>query len=104
MLVEFEDRGVVVVIADPTILCLATLESASLDIDGPKMKNSTALGFSVHVEDEDNEKYVGQLKLKHSKCCWTTASNVVSCLVRNFYLNAMYSFLLSSLKTDKSIC
>ena len=45
VLVEFEDRGVVVVIADPTILCLATLECASLAIDGPKMRNSAALGF-----------------------------------------------------------
>ena len=45
VLVEFEDSGVVVVIAGPTILCLATLESASLAIDGPKMKNSTTLGF-----------------------------------------------------------
>ena len=43
--VEFEDRGVVVAIADPNILCLATLESASLAVDGPKMKNSTTLGF-----------------------------------------------------------
>ena len=43
--VEFEDCGVVVVIADPTILCLATLESAILVIDGPKMKSSTTLGF-----------------------------------------------------------
>ena len=45
VLVEFENRGVVVVIADPTVLCLATLESASLAIDGPKMKNSASLGF-----------------------------------------------------------
>ena len=35
---------VFVVIADPTILCLATLESAILAVDGPKMKNSTTLG------------------------------------------------------------
>ena len=39
------DSGVDVVIADPTILCLATLERATLAIDGPKMKNSTTLGF-----------------------------------------------------------
>ena len=45
MPVEFEGSGVVLVNADPTILCLATLESASLAIDGPKMKNSTTLGF-----------------------------------------------------------
>ena len=37
--------GFVVVIADLTILCLATPGSASLAIDGPKMKNSTTLGF-----------------------------------------------------------
>ena len=43
VLAEFEDRGDVVVIADPTILCLATLES--LADDGPNMKNSTTLGF-----------------------------------------------------------
>ena len=43
MQVEVEDRGVViVVVVDPTILCLATLESV---IDGPKMKNSTASSF-----------------------------------------------------------
>ena len=39
------DSGFVVVIADLSILCLATLESAILAIDGPKMKNSTTLGF-----------------------------------------------------------
>ena len=39
------DSGVVVVIADPTILCLAILESAILAIDGPKTKSSTTLGF-----------------------------------------------------------
>ena len=39
------DSGVVVVIPDPTILCLATHESAILAIDGPKMRNSTTLGF-----------------------------------------------------------
>ena len=41
MLVEFEDRGVVVVIADPTILCLATLEIASVAVDRPKTKTSS---------------------------------------------------------------
>ena len=42
---EVEDRGIVVVIADPTVLCLATLESASLAIYGPKMKYSNMLSF-----------------------------------------------------------
>ena len=45
--VEFEDSCVVVVIADPTILCLATLQSASHAIDGPKMKNSTTLRMKM---------------------------------------------------------
>ena len=45
ILVEVEDHGIVKLIADPTILCLATLESASLTIDGAKMKNSTTLSF-----------------------------------------------------------
>ena len=67
----------------PPFFCLATLESASLAIGGPKMKDFTTLG-SVHVEDEGDEKYVGQLKLNHSECCWIAGSNVVSCLVRNF--------------------
>ena len=58
---EVEDRDIVDVITDPTILCLATLESASLAIEA-------FLKFSFHVEDEDDEKYVGQLKLNHSKC------------------------------------
>ena len=39
------DSCVVAVNADPTILCLATLESAILAIDGPKMKNSTTQGI-----------------------------------------------------------
>ena len=43
--VEVEDRGIAVVIADPTILCRATLESASLAIFGPKMKYSNTLSF-----------------------------------------------------------
>ena len=42
---EVEDSDVVIAIVDPTILCLATLQSASLAIDGPKMKNSITLGF-----------------------------------------------------------
>ena len=45
MQVEVEDRGVVIVIVDPTILCLAILESASLAIDGPKRRNSTTSSF-----------------------------------------------------------
>ena len=40
------------------------------------------VGLSVHVEDEDDEKYVFQLKLTHFKCCWTEGSNVLFCLVR----------------------
>ena len=74
--------GVVVVIADPFILCLATLESAILAFDVPKMKRSTTFGLFVHVEDEDDEKYVFQLKLNNSTCCWTAGSNVSLCLVR----------------------
>ena len=42
------------------------------------------IGLSVHFEDEDDEKYVGQLKLNRFKCCWTAGSNVLFCLVRNF--------------------
>ena len=42
------------------------------------------VGLSVHVEDEEDEKYVGQLKLNHSRCCRTAGSNVSFCLVRNF--------------------
>ena len=34
------------------------------------------VGLSVHIEDEEDEKYVGQLKLNHSKCFWTAGSNV----------------------------
>ena len=45
MRLEVEDHGIVIVIVDPTILCLATLESAILAIDSPKMKNSTTFGF-----------------------------------------------------------
>ena len=50
MQVDVEDRGVVIVIVDPTILCLASLQSASLQsaslaVDGPKMKNSTTSSF-----------------------------------------------------------
>ena len=37
------------------------------------------VGLSVHVEDEDDEKYVFQMKLNHSKCCWTAGSNFLSC-------------------------
>ena len=46
VVVESEHESVVVVLTFcPTALCLATLESAILAIDGPKMKNSTMLGF-----------------------------------------------------------
>ena len=49
ILVQFEDRSVVIVIAVSTFLCLATLESAGLAIDGPKMKNSTMLGLMTSL-------------------------------------------------------
>ena len=39
------------------------------------------VGLSVHVEDEDDEKNVFQLKLNHAECCWTAGSNVLFCLV-----------------------
>ena len=39
------------------------------------------VALSVHVEDEDDEKCCCQLKLNHSKCCWTVGSNVLRCLV-----------------------
>ena len=45
MQVEVEDRGVAIVIVDPTFLCLAIIESASFAQDGPKMKNSTTSSF-----------------------------------------------------------
>ena len=45
MQVQVEDHGVFIVIVDPTMLCLAILESASLATDGPKMKNSTTSSF-----------------------------------------------------------
>ena len=32
-------------------------------------------------QDEDDEKYVFQLRVNHSKCCWTAGSNVLLCLV-----------------------
>ena len=66
------------VIADPAILCLTILERAVLALGGPKMKSSTTLCF-VHVNDE--EKYVWELKLQHSLCCWTDGSNASLCLV-----------------------
>ena len=40
------------------------------------------VGLSDHVEDEDDEKYVFQLKLNHSKCRRTAVSNVSLCFVR----------------------
>ena len=76
------DSGVVGVIDDPTNLCLATLESATHAFDGPKMRQLHHVGLSVHVEDEDDEKYVFQLKLNHSEKCWTAGSNASLCLVR----------------------
>ena len=39
------------------------------------------VGLSVRVEGDDDEKYCFQLKLNHSKCCWTAGSNVLCCLV-----------------------
>ena len=73
------DSGVVGDIAHLTILCLAILESAILAIDGPQVKNSTTLGFSVHVEDADDEKHVFQLKPNHSECCWTSILGYFVC-------------------------
>ena len=63
------------------MLCLAILESAILAIDGSKLKEPHQVGHSVHVKDEDDEKYVFQLKLNHSKCCWIAGSNVLFGLV-----------------------
>ena len=82
--IEVEDRGIVDVIAHPTILCLATLESASLAMCGPKMKNSTTLSFLSMLKMKMMRKYVGQLKLNHSECFGTAGSNKLSCLVRSF--------------------
>ena len=69
------DSGVVGVIADTTILCLAIFGRAILAFDGQD-EELHHVGLSVHVEDEDDDKYVFQLKLNHSKCCWTARSNV----------------------------
>ena len=66
-LVEVEDRDIVNVITDPTILCLASLQIASLAIHGPKMKNSTVLSFLSTLKMK-MMRNVGQLKLNHSKC------------------------------------
>ena len=41
------DSGVVEVVTDLAILCLAIHESAILAIDGPKMKSSTRLDSSI---------------------------------------------------------
>ena len=45
ILIEVEDRGIVGIITDPAILCLATLGKANLANYGPHMKNSTMLSF-----------------------------------------------------------
>ena len=74
------DSGIVVVIAGPTILCLATLENVIISIGGSHVEEFHHVGLSVHVEDEDDEKYCFQLELNHSKCCWTARSNVSRCL------------------------
>ena len=83
MRLEVEDHGIVIVIVDPTILCLATLESAILAIDNPKMKNSTTSSF-LSVEDEHDENYSGEWKLNHSRFCRTVGSNVSFCFVGSF--------------------
>ena len=58
------------------------------------------VGLSVHVEYKDDEKYIFQLKLNHSKSCWTAGSNVIlSC--PEMHWNLMYSFALSSLEANK---
>ena len=35
------------------------------------------VGLSIHVENEDDEKYALQLELNQSKCCWTAGFNVL---------------------------
>ena len=67
-------------------------ESAILANDGPKMKNSIYVGLSVHDEDEDDEKYVFQLKLNHSTCFRTAGSRfILSC--PQMHWNLRYSFV-----------
>ena len=76
--------GVVEVVTDLAILCLAIHESAILAIHWSQNEELHQVGLSVQVEDGDDEKYVFQLRLNHSECCWTARSNVFLCLLRKF--------------------
>ena len=62
------------------------------------------VGLSVHVDDEDDEKYVFQLKLNHSKCCWTAGCIVLFCLVRKCVGTWGTTLPWARLKADKSVC
>ena len=87
--VNFEDSGVVVVIADPTILCLATLESANLAIDCPKMKNSTTLGF------------LSMLKMKMTRNTWSSLNSTTLSVVE--LLDPMCHFKLFALLLEYEV-
>ena len=88
-LVEVEDRGIVNVIAGPTILCLATLESGSLAIDRPKMKNSNTLGF------------LSMLRMKMTR---NTSSSWNSTIIRVVGLrDPMCHFVLSSSTSEYEV-
>ena len=92
--------GVVVIITDATSLCLATLESAILAIDGPKMKSSAALGFlsmlrmkmTRNTPSSWNSTNLSVVGLRDSMCYLSSPQ---------MHLNLRYSFALSSWKTDK---
>ena len=86
---------------DVAILLVATLSTVE---NLSSVESSTMLSFSVHVEDEDDEKCYCQLKLNHSKCCRTVGSNVLCCLVLRCNGILRYTFALVSLKADNSIC
>ena len=102
MQVEVEDHGVVIVNFVPTILYLAILESASLAIDGTKIKNSTTSSF-LSVEDEDDKNYAGEWKLNHSRFVGLL-DPMCHFVCSLFHWNMRYSFALSLLKADKSLC
>ena len=95
LLVEVEDRDIVDVITDPTILCVATLESADLAIYGPKMKDSTTLKMMRNTLASWNWSTLSVFFELLDLVCYL----VVSLL----YWNVTYSFTLSSLKANKRI-
>ena len=96
------DSGVVVVIADPTILCLSILWSAILAIDGPKWRSPPRWAFCPCWGWRWREKRL-PVETQPFPMLLDRWIQCVSSPCPQVHWNMRYSSALSSLKANKSI-